>query len=207
MQQSSSLKREFYVAVRDYYGEAVRYIKAKFPLDDKVLIACKVLDLAKREKHKFTYWRQLLQRFPVLKEMPGVSMDVIQQEFLELQTHKLPESILSSDLRVDEAWFQVGQIRDVATAKPKFANISKVASALLVLPHSNANCERLFSLARKNKTEYRSSMSTETLESLLILKMNVFGGGKECYSTELPDDLLTRCKSAAYRHLGQSSAV
>ena len=43
----------------------------------------------------------------------------------------------------------------------------KVMLAILCIFHSNADCERIFSLVTNNKTEFRPNMKTETLNSLI----------------------------------------
>ena len=48
---------------------------------------------------------------------------------------------------------------------------SQNCSNALVLPHSNAGLERLFSIIRKNKTDMRSSLKLDgTLSSILSIK-------------------------------------
>ena len=53
-----------------------------------------------------------------------------------------------------------------------FKRLFKVAKLILVLPHSNAGKERVFSMVRKNKTPFRSSLSMDgTLSSILTVKL------------------------------------
>ena len=54
------------------------------------------------------------------------------------------------------------------TILPKFFEI---AMSVLVIPHSNAGEERVFSIIRKNKTEFRSRLSLgRSLNSIMIIK-------------------------------------
>ena len=41
---------------------------------------------------------------------------------------------------------------------------------ILTFPHSNAACERIFSLIQINKTDFRSSLKPETLQAILVAK-------------------------------------
>ena len=44
---------------------------------------------------------------------------------------------------------------------------------VLVTPHSNAEEERVFSMVRKNKTDFRSSLKSDgSLSSILTVKLN-----------------------------------
>ena len=70
--------------------------------------------------------------------------------------------------------------------------LSDVAKTILMLPHSNADEERVVSLIRKSKTAFQPSLQVNgTLASLLTIKM----ANKEP-SFEPPTDLLTSAKKA-----------
>ena len=51
-----------------------------------------------------------------------------------------------------------------------FGELTRIMLTLLTIPHSSAHCERIFSVVRKNKTEFRGSMLRETLEALVVAK-------------------------------------
>ena len=51
--------------------------------------------------------------------------------------------------------------------------LCEIALAILVVPHSNAVDERVFSTIRKNITEFRSSLDlSKSLNSVMRVKMN-----------------------------------
>ena len=51
------------------------------------------------------------------------------------------------------------------------SNPSKIAKVVLFIPHSNAGEERVFSLIRKDKTQFRPNLSLDkTLSSILTVK-------------------------------------
>ena len=64
---------------------------------------------------------------------------------------------------------------------------------ILRFPHSNASCEGIFSAVHRNKTYFRSSMSPETLESVLFAKSHISG---PCYAQSYDADFLKKAKSA-----------
>jgi hypothetical protein len=70
--------------------------------------------------------------------------------------------------------------------------------SILCIPHSNAACERVFSMVWKNHTNFRGSMKTSTLESMLVNKMNITSIGKPCYQQQFTEDFLKKAKSATY---------
>ena len=74
--------------------------------------------------------------------------------------------------RMDVLWWHIAQFVIPGTAAKGLKHFPKIAGLVLVLPHSNAGEERLFSIVRKNKTESRASMRLEgTLSSLLAMKL------------------------------------
>ena len=55
----------------------------------------------------------------------------------------------------------------------KLPNLSKVALAVLTIPHSNAREERVFSMISKNKTDFPSNLDLRrSLSSIMTIKMN-----------------------------------
>ena len=55
--------------------------------------------------------------------------------------------------------------------KYQFDFLFKVAKLVLVLPHSNALEERVFSMVKNNKTPFIASMGFNTLGSILTVKL------------------------------------
>jgi len=65
-------------------------------------------------------------------------------------------------------WFLFSKV----TGLNKFGRLSKIAALVLVLPHSNADAERVFSMVGLNKTSTRNSLVLDgTLSSIMTLKM------------------------------------
>lgn len=98
----------------------------------------------------------------------------MEEEFRLFQSTTLNDGILTK--RADEAWRELGVME--SGGKKPFANHSTV---MCVIFHSNADCERIFSLVTKNKTQYRASLSTEMLSSLVTRKVMIASKGSTCY--------------------------
>ena len=101
-------------------------------------------------------------------------------EFLRNQVELLPECVLSCE-RADVAWHHISQLR-YSNGKHKFKELAAVVKGILVIPHSNADSERVFSCVRKNRAEFRPTLSESTLESLLVEKTSMFASGKVCHN-------------------------
>jgi hypothetical protein len=84
-----------------------------------------------------------------------------------------------------------------------YSNLARLAKILLVLPHSNADPERLFSMLGKIETQSRSLLSPSTCD-LLTVKMN---HDAPCYLSQdlVTDKLLQEAKSATRRSLQKHS--
>ncbi|MGH0176637.1 UNVERIFIED_CONTAM: hypothetical protein FKN15_073136, partial [Acipenser sinensis] len=80
---------------------------------------------------------------------------------------------------------------------------------ILVIFHSNADCERVFSLETKNKTQHRASLSTDMLRSLVTHKVMMSAKQQVCHTQTFSDTLLRKAKSATSeaKHSRSESAV
>jgi len=85
----------------------------------------------------------------------------------------------------------------VVENKPRFFVLSKLAKTLLVLPNSNADSERAFSLVKKIATEFRADLNKDTLCALLSCKMNTH---LHCYELKPSAVLLKNAKSATMEY-------
>ena len=89
----------------------------------------------------------------------------------------LLEDIISLERR-DSA--KLSKLKDIE-GKQLFGSLINFMCKLLVLPHSNAAYERVFSVIKRNKTIFRSSMDISTLQSILIAKSYI---NNACYSQQ-----------------------
>lgn len=69
---------------------------------------------------------------------------------------------------MDHFWAAMAEVRTVTDQDNfRFGMLSKLAKVLLVLPHSNVDPERLFSMVRKIDTELRQNLDPSTICDLL----------------------------------------
>ena len=80
------------------------------------------------------------------------------------------EEETASFFRMDSIWAYISSMK-LADHSLKFRRLCKVAKTVLILPHSNAGEERVFSI-KKNKTPFRGSLAVNgTLSSLMTIKL------------------------------------
>lgn len=138
---------------------------------------------------------------------------MVQEEFVEYQLlddNAIPEATWaeaqvmlesdeeekesSSNFRMDVIWGYFSSLK-LSNGTYKFGRLSKVAKTVLVLPHSNAGEERVFSMIRKNKTSFRPSLQlNSTLSSLITIKM----ASKDSF--EPPKELFVSAKKATWNY-------
>ena len=118
----------------------------------------------------------------------------------------LPYPQLPAYKSLDYFWASVGDLPKPAgeIGKKRFGHLTGFCKALLVLPHSTADPERLFSMISKVETSQRSSLIPSVIRDILSVKINY---DQECFKTNKlrTPDLITQAKSATKRRL-QSTA-
>ncbi|KAJ4919361.1 hypothetical protein JOQ06_013881 [Pogonophryne albipinna] len=78
----------------------------------------------------------------------------------------------------------MSSIKCKVTGLSQFGRLTKIAQLVLVLPHSNADAERVFSMVGLNKTKTRNSLALDgTLSSIMTVKM---AGLEPNYKTTIP---------------------
>ncbi len=86
----------------------------------------------------------------------------------------------------------------------EFERLAAVAKLVLVLPHANADAERVFSVVGLNKTKRRNSLALDgTLSSIMTIKM---ANLEPCFKREPPSDIIRASKKATgqYNHAHKS---
>ena len=214
---------KFYDGVRAFYKISFAYCTKWLPLDNTLLKNCVFVDFEQRNVCSMENVEGVLTAlWHIHTDLINNSraMDTLEEEFLVYQTmartdipsHIWEESaVIEKDVdggealtyhRMDMIW---GYLRD------KLPNLSKVALSVLTIPHSNAAEERVFSLVRKNKTDFRANLDLETsLSSIMTIKMNRPASLQPCHKFKPTKELLKKCKAACREynrlHTGQGNA-
>ena len=195
-------RKQFYSVVKQYYIKACDYIVAKFPLKSDILLHAEVADINLRMDAKFSSVRFFINKFPCMllvteeSESLNAATDVLESQFLAYQLADIPTSVLQED-SADKQWAIMSKQKGPC-GQLAYDKLSRVMLGILTIPHSNAECERVFSQVRKNKTDFRGSLSNELLSSMLVTKAHQKG---PCYNTNFNESFLKKAKSAAYKAL------
>lgn len=194
----------FFNSVRTFYETSVSKMLAKFPFDDSTIKELAFLDPRNRNKSSLGGLTQLATRFT---SFTSDEIDSLCMEFRDFRatsnTHLPTFDPKNDNAAVDHFWAAMSDVRSVADSEMyRFQYLSQLAKTLLVLPHSNADPERLFSMVRKVETEERRNLDATTVQDLLAVKIN---NDKPCYmsKTLIDKDMLTSARSATMKHLNK----
>lgn len=207
-------KKGFFVAVRAFYTEAVSQALKKMPFHDCVLHNAKFLNFEKREDGTFSNVEFFCSKYFDLLQFTSVQMDKLQEEFVQyqlLERRTIPDTVWELALmredgegeekiqyfRMDVIWSYLMGLKNTDSSLT-FPLLSKVARLVLVIPHSNAGEERVFSLIKQNKTPIRSSLGINgTLSSMIQVKL---ANSATCIKWEPTKELLTAAKKATKQY-------
>ena len=128
-------------------------------------------------------------------------MDNIYDQFTDYQG--LDETLGEEHKRINHLWHTLGNIQGCNGLR--FNLLYQVALYFLLLPHSNAEEERIFSTVAKNKTKYRPNLSNKlSLPLILTCKTNCFDHMK-CFDFQATKSTLERAKKAATQYNAEHS--
>ena len=194
-QEKSKMKEsrlcEFYNAARNFYVTSITYLRSKLPLKNDVYAHVAIINPANQLTSKFESIEFFIHRFPVLLP-PNASLHDLRVEYNTYQCTDITSCI---EDRMDKTWASISRLTE--GQEPIFKLLPQLMLNLLTIPHSSAHCERIFSLVRKNQTEFRSRLENSTLEALPIAKSCPGNAGDREYTKEE----LSELKSAYYRSL------
>ena len=137
-------------------------------------------------------------------------LDELLEEFIDFQLlsdDDIPSTIwekasiplmivhMQKNYRLDVIWHHLSTMK-APDDTLRFNRLCMVAKLVMVIPHSNAQEERVFSMIRKNKTSFRPSLDPKgTLSSILIIKLASTG---DAHSYEPSQEVLRKAKSATW---------
>ena len=118
------------------------------------------------------------------------------RDFRSSSDSDLPEFNPEVHAAIEHFWDAMSKVKLVTDINThKFGTLGVLAKTLLVLLHSNADPERLFSMVRKIETEQRKNLDPSTVCDLLSLKLNI---DTPCFENEhlMSKEMLKSAKSA-----------
>uniref|UniRef100_H3B5F2 Uncharacterized protein n=1 Tax=Latimeria chalumnae TaxID=7897 RepID=H3B5F2_LATCH len=124
---------------RSFLVTACQYEFSHLPFTDVLLQHTEVLQFENKVAD-FDSLVYFVERFPTLKAKLDGKMDQLYDQWTAYKL--LPDSIVEND-RIDNIWSQLGSMKQQDGAR-KFDLLFEIVKHILVLPHSNAEEERIF---------------------------------------------------------------
>jgi hypothetical protein len=181
--------KQFRENCKMFWIAAAEYAIKKFPFNNKLLGSVSWMLPLKQDLDLENQVLGIAAELPQV--IPVEQKSALREEFIDYCTFQLPSPI-TSITDIVSYWYQIGKLTDVA-GEVRYPLLCTLARANLVIPHSNADVERMFSQMGLNKTKLRNSLGTETLTALLRLQMN---SQEPCYNFTPGNELLEKCKNA-----------
>ena len=174
-----------------------------------------MIDIVNRHEKNWNNVKYFREKFSRVSFMEEVDRDELFEELIDNQpltdhnigpiTCKDAEVVVvdsnkqrSVHFRVDVLSYYLSQIKIAGTSLSRFKLLPRIASIVLVIPHSNADQERLFSIVHKNKRYSGSSLKLDgTLSSIPSMKTHYPEATIPCYRWKPDAALLEKSRSAA----------
>ena len=197
-----------------HFKESLRYIQNKFPLNNETICNSVWVDVIKRNVAEWENVDFFLTKYQTVSSVSNIKVDDLYEEFCDYQTlrdNEISEAAWSEakivdgeeegnetfHYRIDILWWYLSEITVPGTSMKRFKNLFKLAEIIIVLSHSNAEQEQLFSIVRKNKTDSHSSLKLDgTLSNILAMKTFLPERETPCHKWIPPQDLIESSKKA-----------
>jgi len=128
-----------------------------------------------------------------------MTLQAIDDHWRRLPYADLPPEI-SSITEADAFWGELLEWDDGSGGKP-FEELSEFALDALLLPHSNADCERSFTKVNLCKTRIRNKLVVPTINGILLSSQAVKSSSGVCFNPS--DDMRERMTAANYYALAE----
>ena len=203
------IEKHFFASVRSFSEVSVTKMLAKFPFSDDTLKNLAFLDPRTRRTSTVSV-TGIINLASCFSSLSTDETDSLIMEFRDYRVapdDQLPVFVSSDTAAVEHFWVAMGKLTCVTDVTLlQFGTLVKIAKILLVLPHSNADPERLFSKVRKIETEQRKSLDPSTVCDLLSTKIN---NDHACYDGKhlVSESLLRSVKTATCRSLEHDSCT
>ncbi|XP_034065806.1 uncharacterized protein LOC117542322 [Gymnodraco acuticeps] len=146
--------QRFQQAAVAFLVRAVEYAMKKLPMREPLIKHAMFLDVQQRVECGVEDALYFVDRFPELLPYNGPDeRDKLGEEFLDYQSMDIamPEDPATFD--IENFWGNMASMKNKVTGMSRFGRLSRIAKLVLVLPHSNADAERVFSVVGLNKTK------------------------------------------------------
>lgn len=163
----------------------INEIRRRFPENYNILQNISLLSASNTLKHDKPSLITMAKYF----SKSELDIDDIERQWRNVHLLKWSET-----QHTKKMWYEIASYRDANNENP-FKKLVNFALEVLVLPHSNAEVERLFSKLNLIKNKLRNRLNSQTTNALLYIKCGLGRLSKCCDSYDLPKEVLDKIKT------------
>lgn len=165
---ANELENDFKNRCRQFLQVSCQQIRKRFDFGDTIMSKLSLVnpETALSKNNNCSSLAHLCALLPKCAE--GLNKQSIDDEWRQLRFYDFSEKILH-EKSTDIFWSNVKNIRNDEDI-PLFYNISTFFLNILSLPHSNADCERIFSSMNLLKTKLRNALHISSVSHILLAK-------------------------------------
>lgn len=187
---SNSEKTIFYTNCLNFYVECACQIYKRFPFNSTEVSCLKTLQFLDSKQIKTI--PSIGPAAKYFENRLNIDLNDIDREWRHLRNVDM-----DFDVDVSEFWKIVLNIKD-GDNNHTFPLLNKLVSLVLILPHSSATVERLFSVINLNKTKIRNKLSTDTITGILHCKNVLKNQDKSCFNFDINTEIIKKMNSSIY---------
>ena len=136
-------------------------------LKDGVLRSLTFIRLPERHLALQEKLDKIRHRFPTVVD--EAQLDDLQAQFWIIKPCLMHLSLITlmkmgEKIQIDAVWRDIAAIKDPYSRLPRFPVLVQLVRILLLIPHSNAYCESVFSTVRKIYTDGRHNLGKNTTQ-------------------------------------------
>lgn len=146
-------EKKVITACKSFFVAAYQYAVSHLPFSEELLKHAQVLQFDHRDTADYDSLVYFVNRFPTLKAKLEGKMDELYDQWTEYQL--LSSAHITEQTRIDQVWNEIGSLKQQDDTT-KFNLLFEVAKYILILPHSNAEEERIFSTVKKEQNYLQS---------------------------------------------------
>lgn len=173
-----------------FYIECCHQLYKRFPLNSKHMNTLKLMSFLDPKSIKNT--RTIAPAAVQFEHKLNLDLNNLDVEWRQLKN----QYDLDFTLDLLKFWKTVSELK-TNDGNEVYPLINKLVTYMLILPHSSACVERLFSSINLNKTKLRNQLSTETLTGILYSK-SLTNSGNSCYNFDITKEMILKHNNDMY---------
>lgn len=177
-------------------------IRKRYSLDDQLLNAISTFDIENCISVSEKRQKSLNSIFKLLPRIAPKTLEA--QQTIDDEWRHFPNYIQQNKCQLnvndppDVFWHHVSEMK-TKEESPPFFNLARFMLGMLSLPHSNADCERIFSHITDLKTKKRNQMSTKSIAGNLFTQQVIKRHGKTCVDFHPTYEMIKKINISMYK--------